>query len=146
MALLEFLFYGSIIYERIELIRSILRIDKGLRELINLIDYENGWNFIFLSLLLISCLLTFKPRKVAWLIKQIGLICLLVTLGFSITNRFSISYIGIIVILLIIYYSLNKVSDQFNIVKSEKMKYYLISAAIVIMLLAGYIFIGILNY
>lgn len=103
-------------------------------------DYENGWNFIFLFLLLASCLLTFKSRKVAWIIKQIGLICILLTLGFK------VPFVGIIVTLLIIYYSINKVSAQFYIMRNEKVKYYSISAVFAIVLLIGYMFLGILDY
>ncbi len=140
LSILEFVFYGYIIYSRIELIKSILAIDKQIRDLISLIDYENGWSFIFLFLLLISCALTFHSRKSAWLIKQIGLICLLATLSHT------LSYSMIIVPLLAIYYSINKVSDQFGINKSEKIKYYLISLACSISLLAGSAFIPLLEY
>jgi membrane-bound metal-dependent hydrolase YbcI (DUF457 family) len=140
LAILELLLYGYIIYSRIELIKSILAIDKQIRDLISFIDYENGWSFIFLFLLLISCALTFQSRKAAWLIKQIGLICLLATLSHTLT------YWMIIVALLAIYYSINKVSAQFGIKNSEKIKYYLISLACSIGLLAGYVFIPLLEY
>jgi hypothetical protein len=140
LAILEFIFYGNIIYLRIELIKRILAIDKQMRVLMSFLDYENGWSFIFLFLLLISCLLTFHSRKPAWLIKQIGLICLLVTLNSTLT------YSMIIVALLAIYYSINKVAAQFDINKSEKIKYYLISMVCVIVLLTGYAFVPLLNY
>ena len=140
LALIEFIFYGFLIYERINRIYIILGISKGLREVINIVDYENGWSFIYLLLLVISCALTLKLNKAVWLIKQVGLICILITLGFI------IPYVGIVVTLLIVYYSLNKISFQFGILKVEKMKYHLISVISVVILLAGYLFINILDY
>ena len=140
LAFLEFIFYGYIFYLRVELIKAILSLPKGLRELINLIDYENGWNLIFLLLLMSSCIFPFKLGKVKWLIKQTCLLTICITLGFN------IQFVAIIAPMLIAYFSLNKVSLHFGIYKSEKIKYHTISICGMIIFLPVCFLINILNY
>lgn len=119
LAFIEIIFYVYLIFKRVEIIIRISRLDKGLRQLIDLIDHENGWNLIFLLLLLTSNILTFYAKRIAWIIKQTGLICITISL------LSKMPFPGLLTILLIIYYSTNKATIQFDIMMKERRKLYL---------------------
>lgn len=140
ITILEFLFYGFIIYTRINRIVIISNIDPGLRSLINVFDYESGWNLVFLFFLVLSCILSLKYYRLAWIIKQIGLICLIVSLGFI------RPYIGIISLGFLIYISLNPVAVNYGIEKKNKIILHVISSVIAIVLLIASSLIDILIY
>lgn len=124
----EFVFYIYLLFTRIRILNHIKSIPKGLRELIDLYDYENGWNFIFLLILLTSIILTFSKKRFAWPLKQTGLICISVTLIFK-------SALVILTILLLIYYSKNMTMKQFDITSKEKLCFYITSVVAALLLL-----------
>ena len=117
---IEFVLYIYLVFSRIRVINNVKRIPKIMRSLIDLFDYENGWNFIFLFLLFTSIILTFRKRRIAWILKRTGLICI------STTLILSENYIGILTILLFIFYSTNKATKQFDISAKEKFWFFLI--------------------
>ena len=119
---------------------KILSIDKGLRQLIDFYDYENGWNIIFLTLLLMSNVLTFYSKKVAWTVKQSGLICI------SITFISKMLYPGFLTILLFIYYSTNKTISRFDIMPKERFKFYLSVILLAFLLLTSSLLFDIVKY
>ena len=126
---IEFVLYIYLVFSRIRVINNVKRIPKIMRSLIDLFDYENGWNFVFLLLLFTSIILIFRKRRIAWIFKQTGLICI------STTLILSENYIGILTILLFIFYSMNKTIKQFDISSKEKFWFYLISIITAIILL-----------
>ena len=126
---LEFVLYIYLVFSRIRVINNVKRIPKIMRSLIDLFDYENGWNFIFLFLLFTSIILTFRKRRIAWILKQTGLICI------STTLILSEKYIGVLTISLFIFYSTNKTIKQFKISAKEKFWFYLISIIAAMILL-----------
>ena len=73
IAIVEFLAYSFLLFDRIDLIHRIKEMESGLRSLVNLIDYEGGWTIVTISLLLISVPVYFSNKKLSWIIKFIGL-------------------------------------------------------------------------
>lgn len=140
LSIVEFALYAYLVFSRIRLINAIKKIPELLRSLINLFDYENGWNFVFLFLLFSSIFLTFRKRKIAWILKQTGLICI------STNFLLSENYIGILTILLFIYYSLNKTIRLFDITPKEKYWSYFISILSAVILLFCSMTFNLLRY
>lgn len=95
---------------RIQLVFRIKNMDQGLRNLINLIDYENGWTFYFiiLSLLGSSLIIYNKINWTAWNLKIISFICLIFKAGFLHW------YISIYCITGIIFYSSKTIKSRFT--------------------------------
>jgi len=140
LSLLEFVLYAYLLIKRIRVIIFIKKIPKDMRSLIDLFDYENGWNFIFLFLLFLSIPLTFKRRRIAWLLKQTGLICI------STTLILGENYIGILTILLFIYFSMSRTNKLFDILPKERLWFFLISISSAILLLFCSMTFNLLTY
>ncbi len=118
LSIFEFFFYSYLIYDRTQIIIGLLKINKGLREIIEFDRYEYGWNFIFLILLFLSLILTYYKKRIAWTLKLIGLICIFLTLFWE------KSLYSVVVIILLIYFSLDKTILNFEILMTEKLKFY----------------------
>jgi hypothetical protein len=129
LILLEFILYAYLLFSRIKVVTSIKGVPEGIRELVTFFDYENGWNFIFLFLLFTSIILTLGKRRIAWLLKQTGLICI------STTLILGENYIGILTILLFIYFSMSRTNRLFDILPKERLWFFLISISTAILLL-----------
>ena len=140
IAVLEIAGSLILIQNRIERVLFIKNIDPGLRKLINIVDYESGWNFIFLIILITSSFLSFRTRQIGWILKQATLITLLVSIGSVKT------LIGIAILILLAYYSNNRIITVFKIKKAKKIKFYSISVLGAVILILSYFFIPILNY
>ncbi len=93
--LFELFLYTYLVYNRWQIVDNILKIPKGLRDLISFYETEDGWNFIFLTILIFSIGLTFVKKKAALFLKLTGLLCITTTFIFE-TSVYSFITIGLL--------------------------------------------------
>lgn len=136
--LVELVLYLYLLNDRYKVLQNNFNIPLDLRPLIDLYEYENGWGFIFLFILILSIILIFRNRRMAWVIKIIGLFCL--------TGSYilSMQIIGFVFILLLIYYFQKKIMLEFGIQK--KKKFIIIALTIALFLSIISMFFDIFKY
>jgi hypothetical protein len=140
LILFELVLYAYLLVYRIKVVTSIKNIPEGTRESITFFEYENGWNFIFLFLLFVSMVLAFRKERIAWLLKQTGLICI------STTLILGANYICILTIFLFIYFSVSKTTRLFGILPKERVWFFLISMSTAVLLLFCSMTFNLLKY
>ncbi len=122
---LELLVLAFVCIERIYQINTIFGISPHVRGFMNIVDLESGWTFIILLILAINNFhsLKYPLNRLHWVINFSGLLSILFIMALS------FNYFLILIIFLIIYFALNDVVKQFNIVKN---KYWLVVLCFVI--------------
>lgn len=137
---IELVFYLYLTYDRFLIVDTVLGIDKGIRQLIDLFRREDGWNFIFLSMLLISFLLTFYRKRIAWILKIAGLLCV------SFTLASEHSWLTILTVLLLAFYFRKRTMVLFDIEKEQRVRVVTIVVFSTLVLLISSILIDIIKY
>ncbi len=142
VCLIEIGLYLYFIFLRIGLIYNISNMDQGLRDMINLYDYENGWGIICLIFLLGTAVLTLVGKKLAviWASKIGALIYLFLSIGMLHL------IIGIPVVCLLLFYIRIKISIHFGVNRAHRTINALRAAIVMLILFLGNMYFPFLNY
>lgn len=139
LTVLELVCYALLMVNRINVVTAIRDVNEDLRQIITFYDYERGWNLVFLSILLVSCALTFTKKKLSWVLRQTGLI----SLALSFLIPFDL--VAVLAVFLSAVYAHKQVMTYFG-VTDQKWKYIAIVTGGVVLLTAMRWMFDIISY